>query len=234
MTKITTADEPDLRARVERGETCVQIAAAYKCTDKSVSKRLRDMGLSTKRNSMVKLEVEEAVKTLWFEGHSGTQIGRKLKMTRNAVVSLANRRNWLRDSDIARQNARIETQRYRGLPTVKTASAPRIGIAGNGATFEHAPAAEMPRLRDVAATGVPARIADDHWTRLGCKWPIGTPPAHDASEQLFCNGKRAPGEARYCCAHLKVALNPNQPKRKDNPPPLGGGHAYRYGERRFG
>lgn len=83
------------------------------------------------------------------------------------------------------------------------------------------------------ATGTPARICDDHFKPGGCKWPIGTPAPHDASEQLFCCGPRAPGEHRYCAEHVRVARSAIQPKRKSNPPPMGGGQAYRFGERRF-
>lgn len=245
MVKITADAEPDLRARFERGETCIQIATAYRCSDSTISKRLRDMGVTVGHGNRIKLEVEEAIKAGWMAGESATQIGRKLGMTRNAVIGIAHRRGWQRAEEVIAVNRRVESRRARAAPVAKPQRRPptpkaalesvsRIGIAGNGALFEKAPGAKMPSLRAVTSTGVPARICDDHFTRRGCKWPIGTPPAGFADEQLFCNGARAEDEARYCPEHLALAFSATQPKRKTNPPPLGGGQGYRYGERRFG
>ena len=242
---ITSADEPDLRARVERGETCVAIAKAYGCSDKAVSQRLRDMGVAVKQTNRIKPELEEAIKRGWMSGDTATQIGRALGMTRNAVIGIVHRRGWRRAEEVIAVNRRVEARCARSAPvakpqrraqTPKAAPQPvsRIGIAGNGALFEKAPGAKMPSLRAVTSTGVPARICDDHFTRRGCKWPIGTPPAGFADEQLFCNGARAEDEARYCPEHLALAFSAKQTKRKTNPPPLGGGQGYRYGERRFG
>lgn len=188
---------------------------------------------------------DESVATLTRlhgEGASASEIARALggRLTRNSVIGKSHRLGLRRTEEttqatraLAKINGR-KAARPTAKPTPHLRTSPRVGIAGNGATFQHAPPAPLPRLREVPATGNPARIIDDHWTRLGCKWPIGTPARHDASEQLFCNGPRAPGEARYCCDHRRVAISASQPKRKRNPPPLGGGQGYRYGERRFG
>jgi hypothetical protein len=234
VTKIKSIDEADLRARVARGETSAQIALAYGCSEKVAHRYVRIFGLSTKDNyhktRRPPSETEEKIKALWLAGTSGTEIGRQMGMTRNAVISMANRRGWVRPAEVARQNSKVEARRARGPATPRAA---RVGIAGNGMTFERAPGAALPRLRVVEATGEVARICDSHFNRFGCKWPIGTPPAGFADEQTFCNGTQAPGDGRYCSAHAALARNPNQPKRPASPPPLGGGQAYRYGERKY-
>ena len=237
MVKITADAEPDLRARFARGETCLQIAAAYGCSDSTISKRLRDMGLdpseALKGRRSRSDEVKEKIKALWLEGQTALKIGEQFGMSRAAVCGMVHRQGWERPCEVAVQNSRSAKKRPR-TDSAKKARPPELGIAVNGALFEKAPGAKMPSLRAVTSTGVPARICDEHFTRRGCKWPIGTPAAGFADEQMFCNGARAEAEARYCPEHLALAFCAKQPKRKTNPPPLGGGLGYRYGERRFG
>ena len=232
MVKFTADAEPDLRARFTAGQSCIQIAAAYGCSDKTVSHRLRQMGLdpsgALKGRRGRTPEVNEAIKALWLEGQTALKIGEKFGMSRAAVCGLVHRSGWTRACEVAVQNSRSAKSKRQDERSVS------FGLAGNGALFEKSPPVGLPRLRNVGPTGVPARICDDHFTRRGCKWPIGTPPAGYADEQLFCNGARADDEPRYCPAHLALARSATQPKRKRNPPPLGGGQGYRYGERRFG
>lgn len=113
-----------------------------------------------------------------------------------------------------------------------TAARKQIGIAGNGMTYETAPAVIMPRLRAIDATGEPARIIDPGFR--GCRWPINDPGRGNMDQALFCCGRREPGKT-YCQVHHELASGGlPKPSRAVKQPSVGpargpGGHRYAFG-----
>lgn len=160
------------------------------------------------------------LKKLFDEGHSFSVIAKRMGggLTRNACLGKAHRMGFAqRDRASAPASSRpaprppvvkpsapaVPVRRASASrPTPAPAPPPRIGIAGNGTTYEQAPAAKMPRMRDVAATGVPARIIDPGFG--GCRWPITDPGRGDMHETIFCCGSRPVGQP-YCTAHQSLA-----------------------------
>ena len=153
------------------------------------------------------LWTEEAVATLrklHTEGLSAAQIARHLGngCTRNAVIGKLHRLGMSRTPEAASITISLANSSRAAAKAKPAAPAkPRIGIAGRGATFEQAPDAPMPKLREVAATGEPARIMDAHFG--GCRWPISDPGRGFMDETRFCCGPRRPG-GNYCAEHHAI------------------------------
>jgi GcrA cell cycle regulator len=148
-----------------------------------------------------------ALKKLWLEGQSASQIAKQLGggVTRNAVIGKVHRLG-LSGRATPSQPARTTTFRPARTRTTPPAqpSAPRRLEAGR--TEAAQPAAPRPA---VAAPSLPA-VAEMPGTAtvmtLGahmCKWPIGDP---SSSEFSFC-GRRA-SEGVYCQEHARVAYQP--------------------------
>lgn len=193
------------------------------------------------------------LKTLYREGFSCSQIAEKLGgVSRNAVIGKLTRlglsakggvgfkkaadpRNVDRPvklklkAPVVPRNTRAAAGANLRLDARAAAADPNRADPINGLNFQSGPGrtAEPRRRPDVAATGVPARIIDPGFG--GCRWPINDPGRGRMDEALFCCGLKAPGETRYCSAHLNVARAAVQPAKPKNPPPLGGGRGFRFG-----
>ena len=140
-----------------------------------------------------------ALKKLWLEGQSASQIAKQLGggVTRNAVIGKVHRLGLsgrAAPSQPARATFRPSRPRPAAPPT-QAPSAPR--------RIEAAPARP-------AAAQVPAPMPDLPGTAtvmtLGahmCKWPIGDPSSNEFS---FC-GRRS-SEGVYCVEHARVAYQP--------------------------
>ena len=143
------------------------------------------------------------------EGASASEIAKALGggVTRNAVIGKCHRLGFRRTEQAIQATARLTQVSRPSAPRKMTAApkpSPRIGIAGNGATFEHAPAAPMPAICEVTSTGEPARIIDQNFG--GCRWPIGIDPGSNRmDEQRFCCGAREPGQT-YCTKHRALGF----------------------------
>ena len=142
---------------------------------------------------------EEAIaklRTLWAEGLSTAEIGRRLNISKNAVVGKAHRLNLPpRPSPIRRTEGQTAARpsgpkRTQG-PTLPPLSA-SIG-------------APMPALRAIMPAAKSAPRATP------CCWPIGepgTPSFH------FCNAAAAAGKP-YCEEHAAVAYVRLRDRRED-------------------
>jgi GcrA cell cycle regulator len=141
-------------------------------------------------------EVIVKLRQLWAEGLSTAEIGRRLNISKNAVVGKAHRLNLSpRPSPIRRLGAdapaRTPAPRRAQGPTLPPLSA-SIG-------------APMPSLRAI----IPAPKASQRATP--CCWPIGEPGRPSFH---FCNDPAIPGKP-YCEPHASIAYVRVRDKRED-------------------
>ena len=140
-----------------------------------------------------------ALKKLWLEGQSASQIAKALGggVTRNAVIGKVHRLGLsgrAAPSQPARASFRTQRPKPAAQPT-RAPSAPRRIEAAEPRPEPVAAPAPMPELEGTATV-----------LTLGahmCKWPIGDPSSSGFS---FC-GRRA-SEGVYCVEHAKVAYQP--------------------------
>ena len=154
-------------------------------------------------------EAIERLKALWAEGHSTVEIGRRMGISKNAVVGKAHRLNLpARPSPIRRDAA------PRPAPVPR---APRPMSVARAAPpmLRPAPAAP-PAPVVVAAAPAPAvlRAFPAARPRIGsrsCCWPIGEP---GTSGFRFCGGEPMAGKP-YCTEHAALAYVKPRDRRED-------------------
>lgn len=186
-------------------------------------------------------EAIEALRALWAEGHSTAEIGRRMGISKNAVVGKAHRLNLpARPSPIRRENEPRATAAPAAAPVapamaepvaelpVPPLSAPAAAPPAPEpepvrpalttlppATQPIAPAAALAAPRPPAATRRPAPPAVVRpFQRMGgrsCCWPIGEPGTPDFR---FCTGEAIPGKP-YCPEHAAVAYVKARDRRDD-------------------
>jgi GcrA cell cycle regulator len=155
------------------------------------------------------------LKKLWAEGHSASQIAKKLgSVTRNAVIGKVHRlglsgratpsRPVKRPPRLARPKPQVQTTR-------PVAAAPRPA-AGSLALRE--PVAQAPVEADASIE--PKRLPNGDMVTVMtvkdsmCKWPIGDPA--DATFG-FC-GRGSDGSSPYCAEHARVAFQPAKKRER--------------------
>ena len=147
------------------------------------------------------------LRSLWDEGHSTAEIGRRLGVTKNAVVGKAHRLNLpARPSPIRRgagegKPARRSLPRRVNGPTLATlVAAPRTQSATAGEISK-----QQPVLRAVAASPrASARLS-------ACCWPIGEP---GTASFHFCGDSAVPSKP-YCSDHASIAYVRVRDRRED-------------------
>jgi GcrA cell cycle regulator len=159
---------------------------------------------------------EEAVarlRSLWVEGHSTAEIGRRLAVTKNAVVGKAHRMNLLaRPSPIRRQDTECDLPRTRQARHVVGSTLPPLPASDASVAATPAPpspvAVAPPAHAQPAASPVPptppklAPVAATVRARtMACCWPIGDP---GTKSFRFCDAVAAPGKP-YCVEHAALA-----------------------------
>ncbi len=165
-------------------------------------------------------ETIERLRALWAEGLSTAEIGRRMGISKNAVVGKAHRLNLpARPSPIRRDGnggapRPPAPRRVTGptLPPLRTSEIQEPVIA--------APAPEprpvfqpKPAVREPAATrSAPVRSVA---TRVGrasvCCWPIGEP---GTKSFRFCDAEAAQGKP-YCVEHAQIAYVKVRDRRED-------------------
>jgi GcrA cell cycle regulator len=146
-------------------------------------------------------EAIDQLRSLWDEGHSTAEIGRRMGVSKNAVVGKAHRLNLpARPSPIRREaegSPRPAAQPRRTLPVREAVSLRRP---------EPAPAAPP------APTPVPAVVRPfPRIAARSCCWPMGEP---GTPEFRFC---AAPAMAPkpYCAEHVAIAYVKVRDRRED-------------------
>jgi GcrA cell cycle regulator len=150
-------------------------------------------------------EAIERLKALWAEGHSTAEIGRRMGISKNAVVGKAHRLNLsARPSPIRREAA--------GQRPAATPRAPRAPAAAPRTTL---PAPVVVAAPVLVAPRPPAPSVVRAFPRLGaarsCCWPIGEP---GTPEFRFCSAEASNGKP-YCTEHAAVAYVKARDRRED-------------------
>ncbi|SFK25708.1 GcrA family cell cycle regulator [Falsiroseomonas stagni] len=158
-------------------------------------------------------EAIERLRALWAEGHSTAEIGRRMGVSKNAVVGKAHRLNLPARPSPIRREAVAEKPAAAPVRAARPASpAPRSTLSPSPA-----PVAAVPAPAPVAAMTAPAAptAVVRAFPRLGsartCCWPIGEPGTPDFR---FCTAEATSGKP-YCTQHAAVAYVKARDRRED-------------------
>ncbi|MCB4822407.1 GcrA family cell cycle regulator [Roseicella aerolata] len=155
-------------------------------------------------------EAIEQLRGLWAEGHSTAEIGRRMGVSKNAVVGKAHRLNLpARPSPIRREPGE-------GGAAPRPAAQPRR-LAVPPPLREPAPLrrpeAPAAAAAPVAAPPPPAAVVRPfpRVAARSCCWPLGEPGTPDFR---FCSAEATPGKP-YCAEHASVAYVRVRDRRED-------------------
>ncbi|MCW3473366.1 GcrA family cell cycle regulator [Limobrevibacterium gyesilva] len=159
------------------------------------------------------------LRALWAEGLSTAEIGRRMNVSKNAVVGKAHRLNLpARPSPIRRDGAaggmpRPPVPRRVTGPTLPplSADAPVI-VEAQRAVAPPKVAAGAPAAPAAAARSAPVRPVQPRFGRAAaCCWPIGEP---GTKSFRFCDAEAAAGKP-YCAEHAQVAYVKVRDRREE-------------------
>ena len=174
-------------------------------------------------------EVIGRLRELWAEGHSTAEIGRRLGVSKNAIVGKAHRLDLpARPSPIRRESSepsaehRAAPRRVEGptLPPLASSSGPVATATAHVivATVAVAPppvpvqAKLVPPRPVLVAPPRPQAVAPRPYGRIvTCCWPIGEP---GTKTFRFCDDRSEPGKP-YCDEHAKLAYVKVRDRRED-------------------
>jgi len=160
-------------------------------------------------------EAIETLKALWAEGHSTAEIGRRMGVSKNAIVGKAHRLALpARPSPIRRDGVSQPITSGRALftPPAQAVPAPLRAAPAPRATAPR-PAATAPARDPVAAAPTPTTNfrAFPRVSGRSCCWPIGEPGTPGFR---FCDGGALTGKP-YCAEHAAVAYVRARDRRED-------------------
>jgi GcrA cell cycle regulator len=175
------------------------------------------------------------LRELWSEGHSTAEIGRRLGVTKNAVVGKAHRLDLpARPSPIRREGERPPPRSgaprravTSTLPPLSSTGLASTALSSGGLAVATAAAPSAPpmtlsprRPANVSPrpTPAPARVAmpsapppRPYGRVITCCWPIGEPGTRSFR---FCDAESVPGKP-YCDAHAQLAYVKVKDRRED-------------------
>jgi GcrA cell cycle regulator len=142
------------------------------------------------------------IQALWAEGLSTAEIGRRMGITKNAVVGKAHRLNLpARPSPIRRVPGEKSARRA----SIKRTVGPTLATLASSARPVPAPSRQPVVLRQVPSQPRPAgRVS-------ACCWPLGEPGTKDFR---FCGDPTVPAKP-YCEEHAALAYVRVRDRRED-------------------
>ncbi len=162
------------------------------------------------------------LRSLWSEGHSTAEIGRRLGVSKNAVVGKAHRLDLAaRPSPIRRDGTRPaqprpSPRRLAGptlppLPSTERPAPPPMPRPDSASPDRTSTVKIAPRG---ATTPPPPRlqaVPRPYGRTVACCWPLGEPGTR---EFRFCDEGSVPGKP-YCEAHAQLAYVRVRDRRED-------------------
>ncbi len=145
------------------------------------------------------------LRALWDEGHSTAEIGRRLGITKNAVVGKAHRLTLpARPSPIRRVPGEARAQRRQAPRRVSGPTLPVLAAM-----------APMPRPVEISRPQPVLRAVPAAPRSVGrvtaCCWPIGEPGTQSFR---FCSDSAMTGKP-YCAEHASIAYVRVRDRRED-------------------
>lgn len=157
----------------------------------------------------------DLLRGLWAEGHSTAEIGRRMGVTKNAIVGKAHR------LDLPARPSPIRKQEVNGVPVAPRRKpsrdeAPASAERSPPMTRETvSPQPAVAKAPAAPANGAPAAGAQVRYfpraSLRSCCWPIGEPGQR---EFRFCSAEATPGKP-YCPDHVAVAYVRVRDRRSD-------------------
>ena len=155
------------------------------------------------------------LRELWAEGHSTAEIGRKLGVSKNAIVGKAHRLDLAaRPSPIRRGGGGNPAPRRPSPRRVDGPTLPPLISTVPLTVPAPAPAPIVLAPKPVAPPrvhAVPAPAPRPYGRIITCCWPIGEPGTRSFR---FCDVGSVPGKP-YCADHAQVAYVKIRDKRED-------------------
>jgi GcrA cell cycle regulator len=168
-------------------------------------------------------DVIERLRALWSEGHSTAEIGRRLGVSKNAVVGKAHRLDLPARPSPIRRDGSGASPRVRAPRRVAGPTLPPLVSAHGGHPAQAArpamtaaaarPVPTAPAMRPMAAAPAPRlQVAPRPFARtVACCWPIGEP---STKSFRFCDGDALLGKP-YCQEHAQLAYVKVRDRRED-------------------
>lgn len=138
---------------------------------------------------------------LWDEGHSTAEIGRRMGITKNAVVGKAHRMNLKPRPSPIRWTAGLAKPAVRSAPPISAQPAPPLA---RPLAKPPAPARSRSVVHPFASPRLDSRNSP-------CCWPIGEP---GTSSFRFCDADATAGKP-YCPEHAQLAYVKVRDRRDD-------------------
>jgi len=145
------------------------------------------------------------LRSLWSEGHSTAEIGRRLGISKNAVVGKAHRLDLpSRPSPIRRDASRPSGERR--PPAPRRSAGPTLPPLTSTSCTPSETARPVPVMapspRPVVAAPPRVQVVPRTYGRtVDCCWPVGEPGTRSFH---FCGQDSVPGKP-YCTEHAKLA-----------------------------
>jgi len=161
-------------------------------------------------------EAIERLRALWAEGHSTAEIGRRMGISKNAVVGKAHRLNLpARPSPIRREATPRQAMPRVATPRPAPAPRPVAPVVARPAVPPMvarpvAPAAPVAVVRSFPAPA-PRPVFARAGSQKSCCWPIGEP---GTSGFRFCAAEAVMGKP-YCGEHASLAYVKARDRRED-------------------